>query len=55
MDAEFTKRTITMQYTEIVYYRNGVEIGRERQYDDTAWDESGDSHMTEEEINDWSE
>lgn len=52
--AEYTKRRETRQYTEVVFYRDGEEIGRETLYDDHAYDIEPAEPMTEEEIEDYS-
>ena len=49
----YTKAEEIRQYTEIVYYRDGEEIGREMRNDDHAYDASGHMPMTKEEIEDW--
>lgn len=50
----FTKVRETRQYTEVVYYRGGSEIGRETLNDDSTYDSKGPEPMTDEEIGDWS-
>jgi len=47
---EWTKKLVTMQYTETVYYKDGVEIERDRNYDDYTHDEGPVEAMDDEEI-----
>jgi hypothetical protein len=48
------KKIETLQYTEVVYYNNdGNEVARERNYDDTLWDESGPHDLTDQEREDY--
>ena len=43
-----------MMYTEFVYFSaDGIEIGRERNYDDTWYDTVSKTPLTEDEIADW--
>ena len=51
----FTKQTKTMQYTEVVYFRDGEEFARERMYDDHLYDAGPVEGMSEQEIEDWSD
>ena len=50
---EYTKQRTTMQYSEIVYFKDGEEIARERMNDDHSYDAEGKEPMTEDEIEDW--
>jgi len=47
---EWTKKLVTMQYTETVYYKDGVEVDRDRNYDDHAYDWGRLVPMDDEEI-----
>lgn len=51
--AEYTKRTDTIHYTEVVYFKDGEEIARERNYDDSAYDWTDEEPMTEDDIFDY--
>lgn len=50
---EYTKYINVMQYTEVVYLKDGEEIHRERNEDDHAYDAFDDGPMTKEEIGDY--
>lgn len=50
---EYTKYINVMQYTEIVYLKDGEEIGRERNWDDHSYDAYEFEPMTKEEIEDY--
>lgn len=50
---EYTKYINVMQYTEVVYLKDGEEIGRERNEDDHSYDAYDAGWMTEEEIEDY--
>lgn len=50
---EYTKQRVTMQYSEVVYYADGVEIGRDELNDAHSYDADPREPMTEEEIEDW--
>ena len=52
-DDEYTKAREIRQYSETIYYRNGVEIARETNGDDFAYDIEKAEPMTEEEIRGW--
>lgn len=44
----------TLTYTEVVYYDdNGNEVARERNYDDSLYDESDNQELTEQERADY--
>jgi len=51
--SEFTKQCVTMQYTEIVYMKDGEVIAREQLQDDQSYDAEDVEPMTDEEIEDW--
>lgn len=51
--SEYTKVREIRQYTEIVYYRDGDEIGRVTLNDDLTYDIEAPEPMTLEEINDY--
>jgi len=51
--SEFTKQRVTMQYTEVVYMKEGVEFGREELYDAHMYDSEKPEPMTEQEVEDW--
>jgi hypothetical protein len=53
MNAIYSKQRVTVQYTEIVYYKDGEEIARERMHDDIDHDADPHEAMTEQEIEDW--
>ncbi len=50
---KYTKARQTMQYTEVIYYRDGEEIAREELNDHSAYDIEPEQDMTDEEIEDW--
>lgn len=52
-NAEFTKICEIRQYTEVVYYRNGQEIGRDTPQDDILYDRDPVELMTQDEIEAW--
>lgn len=49
----YTKQRHIIQHTEIVYFRDGEEIGREEQYDAQLYDTEPVEPMTDDEIEDW--
>lgn len=49
----YTKVREIIQYSEIVYYKDGEEIGRERVYDDIFCDSEPEEAMTQQEIDDY--
>ena len=49
----YTKQRNIMQYTEVVYYKDGAEVARETLHDDSAYDAYPLEPMTEQEIEDW--
>lgn len=49
----YTKVREVLQYSEIVYYKDGEEIGRERVYDDSLYDGDPEEPMTQQEIDDY--
>jgi hypothetical protein len=49
----YTKQTVTMQYTETVYFKDGIEIGRETNNDDHSYDADAPVPMSADEIDDW--
>jgi len=51
--SEYTKQRVTMQYTEVVYFKDGEEIGREVLNDDHSYDAESPEPMDEQEIEDW--
>ena len=53
MNDTYAKARETRQYTEVIYYKNGVEIGRDTLTDDHAYDCESPEPMTEQEIEDW--
>ena len=50
----YTKVIETRQYTEVVYYRDDEELGRETRHDDHLYDDYREL-MTDEEIEDWAQ
>lgn len=50
---KYTKQVNIMQYTETVYYADGVEIARENNNDDVTYDREPITLMTEDEIEDY--
>lgn len=52
-EAKWTKVEEMRQYTEIVYYRDGVEFARDTRHDDHLYDSGPREPMTEEEVEDW--
>ena len=51
--SDYTKQRTTMQYTEIIYFRDGEEVAREHLHDDHSYDSDSLEPMTDEEIEDW--
>jgi hypothetical protein len=51
--SDYTKVREVLQYSEIVYYKDGEEIGRERVYDDSLYDSEPEEAMTQQEIDDY--
>ena len=51
--SEFTKQRVTMQYTEVVYMKDGVEVGRDELYDAHMYDSENPVPMTEREVEGW--
>ena len=51
--SDYTKQRNIMQYTEVVYYKDGDEIARETLPDDCTYDADAVEPMTEQEIEDW--
>jgi hypothetical protein len=51
--AKYTKYTQTMQYTETVYLVDGVEVERERNYDDHAYDADAAEPWSDEDYDDF--
>lgn len=51
--SDYTKKRVTMQYTEIVYMRDGEDFASEEIYDAHAYDEGSPEPMSEQEIEDW--
>lgn len=51
--SEFTKRRVTMQYTEVQYFEDGDLIATDWINDDHSYDSSPVEPMTADEIEDW--
>ena len=49
----YTKQRNIMQYTEVVYYKDGDEIALEMLHDVSMYDADPLEPMTEQEIEDW--
>jgi len=49
----YTKQRNIMQYTEVVYYKDGAEVAREALHDDSVYEADPREPMTEQEIQDW--
>lgn len=49
----YTKQRNIMQYSEMVYYADGIEIARDQLNDVVTYDADPMEEMTEEDIEDW--